>query len=139
MPELPEVETIANSLRPMVSGRTITGVMLTWHRTLATPMLGEFERRLLHPAEGSLDHVVPQLAEQPHRLLEGRRAVGPVHRALCGPQAVRPCPGPHLRGAVPGGVPPVRGPREARRAPRDGWPRSRALAAAAGARFLYAK
>ncbi|RPI85366.1 MAG: bifunctional DNA-formamidopyrimidine glycosylase/DNA-(apurinic or apyrimidinic site) lyase [Chloroflexi bacterium] len=53
MPELPEVETIANNLRggskddPPVIGRTIIGAELYWARTLSVPSPGEFFKRIL--------------------------------------------------------------------------------------------
>lgn len=37
MPELPEVETIARSLRPELTGRLVQSVHLLWRRTLAIP------------------------------------------------------------------------------------------------------
>jgi formamidopyrimidine-DNA glycosylase len=37
MPELPEVETIANDLRPALIGRQISGVHVLWPRTVAEP------------------------------------------------------------------------------------------------------
>lgn len=37
MPELPEVETIARSLRPELTGRTVQSANLLWRRTLAIP------------------------------------------------------------------------------------------------------
>ena len=37
MPELPEVETVARSLREPVEGRTIVAVTVNWPRTLALP------------------------------------------------------------------------------------------------------
>ena len=52
MPELPEVETIVNSLRqdspgkPSLLGRRITGVQLLWAKTLETPAFPEFQRRV---------------------------------------------------------------------------------------------
>ncbi len=52
MPELPEVETIANGLKtgrlgsPSILGKTITGTRLFWERTLAAPSPEEFERRI---------------------------------------------------------------------------------------------
>jgi formamidopyrimidine-DNA glycosylase len=46
MPELPEVETIANALRPALAGQVITGVRLLWPRTLASPAAAEFTVRL---------------------------------------------------------------------------------------------
>lgn len=38
MPELPEVETFARSLRPQLSGRSILAAQLLWPRTLASPI-----------------------------------------------------------------------------------------------------
>lgn len=52
MPELPEVETIAQALRygtkdaPSILGRTITGAELLWERTLAAPPAAEWFDRL---------------------------------------------------------------------------------------------
>jgi formamidopyrimidine-DNA glycosylase len=34
VPELPEVETVARALRPLVIGATITGARVSWARTL---------------------------------------------------------------------------------------------------------
>ncbi len=42
MPELPEVETIARDLRPLVVGRTITGAWTDWPRVVAHPEVGAF-------------------------------------------------------------------------------------------------
>jgi len=52
MPELPEVETIANSLRPAVAGRAIHSVEVLWARTLATHehAPGAFAARLCQQA-----------------------------------------------------------------------------------------
>jgi formamidopyrimidine-DNA glycosylase len=51
MPELPEVETVARSLRELLEGRTIVGVAVDWPRTVALPggqdAGDEFRRRLL--------------------------------------------------------------------------------------------
>ena len=46
MPELPEVETIARALRPLLTGRTILGADVTWARTLAMPSPRTFKRRV---------------------------------------------------------------------------------------------
>lgn len=52
MPELPEVETITQTLKygikgsPSIIGRAITGVELFWERTLATPSPAELFARL---------------------------------------------------------------------------------------------
>lgn len=54
MPELPEVETIARTLRPELVGRKIVSARLLWTRTLATPSLAQFEQ---HIVGQSIDHV----------------------------------------------------------------------------------
>jgi formamidopyrimidine-DNA glycosylase len=46
MPELPEVETIARTLRPELVGRTILSADLRWPRTLATPSAKKFKERI---------------------------------------------------------------------------------------------
>lgn len=46
MPELPEVETIARTLRPELVGKTILGADLLWPRTLATPGPEEFTEQI---------------------------------------------------------------------------------------------
>jgi len=46
MPELPEVETIKNDLRPAVEGRRFTGVTLFWPRMVLKPSAEEFCQRL---------------------------------------------------------------------------------------------
>ncbi|OGO68888.1 MAG: DNA-formamidopyrimidine glycosylase, partial [Chloroflexi bacterium RBG_19FT_COMBO_56_12] len=46
MPELPEVETIARSLQPVLVGRRIQSACLLWERTLAEPGAEEFVRRI---------------------------------------------------------------------------------------------
>ncbi len=46
MPELPEVETIANGLRPLLAGRSILSAELRWERSLALPAPAEFRRRI---------------------------------------------------------------------------------------------
>jgi len=52
MPEMPEVETVANGLRqggagfPSILGRRIQGAELLWPRTLAAPSAAEFLSRL---------------------------------------------------------------------------------------------
>jgi formamidopyrimidine-DNA glycosylase len=38
MPELPEVETVVQDLRPHLEGRTITNVRVLWARTIAEPL-----------------------------------------------------------------------------------------------------
>jgi formamidopyrimidine-DNA glycosylase len=46
MPELPEVETIVNDLRPELVGRRFTNVSISWHRMVLQPSASEFQRRL---------------------------------------------------------------------------------------------
>lgn len=46
MPELPEVETIKNDLRPRVEGRRFTGVSLFWPRMVIQPSAEELCQRL---------------------------------------------------------------------------------------------
>ena len=46
MPELPEVETIARTLRPVLIGKTILSADLRWPRTLAAPSPAVFKKRL---------------------------------------------------------------------------------------------
>lgn len=46
MPELPEVETIARHLRPHLIGRTIISADVRWQRTIASPSVHVFKRRI---------------------------------------------------------------------------------------------
>ncbi len=46
MPELPEVETIANHIAPALLNRQVVGAHLYWHKTLATPTEKEFLKRI---------------------------------------------------------------------------------------------
>lgn len=46
MPELPEVETIARTLRPELVGKRIVDADLLWSRTLATPSPVKFRKRI---------------------------------------------------------------------------------------------
>lgn len=46
MPELPEVETIARTLRPQLVGRTILEADLRWARTLAAPSARQFKEQI---------------------------------------------------------------------------------------------
>lgn len=46
MPELPEVETIARSLKPDLVGKTILSADLRWARTLATPSPAQFKQQV---------------------------------------------------------------------------------------------
>ena len=46
MPELPEVETLVSTLRPLLLGRSILSAELCWRKSLATPSPGRFTHRL---------------------------------------------------------------------------------------------
>jgi formamidopyrimidine-DNA glycosylase len=46
MPELPEVETIARTLKPALVGQTILAADLRWARTLATPSARKFKEQI---------------------------------------------------------------------------------------------
>lgn len=46
MPELPEVETIARSLRPDLTGAEVVDSDIRWARTLATPSVKKFKERI---------------------------------------------------------------------------------------------
>jgi len=46
MPELPEVETVAQELRPLLVGRRFTAAVVTWPRTLATPDADTLNERI---------------------------------------------------------------------------------------------
>lgn len=47
MPELPEVETIRNDLRPLLVGRVITGARVGWEGCVDRPSVEEFSRQIL--------------------------------------------------------------------------------------------
>lgn len=46
MPELPEVETVARSIEPHVTGRTIVSADVHWVRTIATPSPKKFKEQV---------------------------------------------------------------------------------------------
>ena len=46
MPELPEVETIVNDLRPNLAGRRITDITISWPRMVLQPSAEELQQRL---------------------------------------------------------------------------------------------
>jgi formamidopyrimidine-DNA glycosylase len=46
MPELPEVETFARTLRPVLAGQVIAAAQVLWPRTLAEPTVDEFAPRI---------------------------------------------------------------------------------------------
>lgn len=91
MPELPEVETVARSLRQPLESRTIVGVTVHWSRTLAMPKGqdagDEFRRRLVGRRIVSIGrrgkYVVIALDEGHlliHLKMSGRLQVVPRHQ-----------------------------------------------------------
>ncbi len=46
MPELPEVETIARTLRPELVGKTIVEAEVRWRRTIASPSVRKFKEQI---------------------------------------------------------------------------------------------
>ena len=55
MPELPEVETVASSLRHLLVGRTIVEVSVDWPRSVARPAIEEFATRIAGRTVVSVD------------------------------------------------------------------------------------
>lgn len=47
MPEMPEVQTIADDLRGHLTGREIMGVTINWPSTIAEPEVSQFESRVV--------------------------------------------------------------------------------------------
>ena len=54
MPELPEVETVARTLDPLIRGRVIEEFELRWPRTLETPSLDAFTNAVIGRSIGSV-------------------------------------------------------------------------------------
>jgi formamidopyrimidine-DNA glycosylase len=46
MPELPEVETIARTLRPELTGRVVISAQVLWPRAIETPTAAEFAQKI---------------------------------------------------------------------------------------------
>ena len=46
MPELPEVETIARTLRPQLIGKKIIDADVRWARSVATPSVKKFKEQI---------------------------------------------------------------------------------------------
>jgi formamidopyrimidine-DNA glycosylase len=86
MPELPEVETIVRNLRPNLVGRQILSVRLFWPRTLATPTIGEFHRRI----PGQRVEAVNRRAKYIHIVLSGGHLL--IHLRMSGDLLLRPSP-----------------------------------------------
>ena len=89
MPELPEVETVANGLRTHLIGRTITGVTINWHRTIARPAVEEFVHHVVGRRVRSVarrgKYVVIELDHGyllVHLMMSGRLHVVPAEEPL---------------------------------------------------------
>jgi formamidopyrimidine-DNA glycosylase len=48
MPELPEVETTVNDLRPLVAGKAVSAVEVLSGRSIAEPSVEQFQKELIH-------------------------------------------------------------------------------------------
>ncbi|HWS23656.1 MAG TPA: bifunctional DNA-formamidopyrimidine glycosylase/DNA-(apurinic or apyrimidinic site) lyase [Anaerolineales bacterium] len=48
MPELPEVETITNNLRPIITNRQIIACVVNWDRTIAFPLAQQFQAQIVN-------------------------------------------------------------------------------------------
>jgi formamidopyrimidine-DNA glycosylase len=86
MPELPEVETLARSLRAAVLGEVIRGVEIRWRRTVATPapealpaaILGRRITAVARRAKFLVFTLAPVTADDPAGAEAGDRAGGAV-------------------------------------------------------------
>jgi formamidopyrimidine-DNA glycosylase len=88
MPELPEVETIARTLRPSLVGRRVLSVGLFWARTLARPAIGEFHQRM----SGQRIEAVTRRAKYLHLVLSDGHLL--IHLRMSGDLSLRPSPCP---------------------------------------------
>jgi formamidopyrimidine-DNA glycosylase len=94
MPELPEVETIARTLRPLLVGRQILGATVRWPRTIAVPTPGAFRKRI----EGQIIKSVERRAKFLHIELSASHLL--IHLRMSGDLHVRhgkPAPAKHDR------------------------------------------
>lgn len=95
MPELPEVETIAQTLRqgtnhtPGIVGLTILGAEVYWDRTIDEPDAGEFKRRVVGQQITAIGrrgkYLVFSLAKDTmlvHLRMSGDLLVGPANQSL---------------------------------------------------------
>jgi len=48
MPELPEVETITNNLRPQITNKQITACVVNWDRSIAFPLAQQFQSQIVN-------------------------------------------------------------------------------------------
>jgi formamidopyrimidine-DNA glycosylase len=83
MPELPEVETIARSLRPELVGRTILAAEVRWPRTVASPSVRVFRERI----QGQLIRHVGRRAKFLHLQLSSSNLL--IHLRMSGDLQIR--------------------------------------------------
>ncbi len=89
MPELPEVETIVNSLRPHVKGRTIAGIVIRDKRPVQKINPAEFCERLIGRRINSLSrrgkYIIFGLSQGEHMVVH-LRMTGALLWNPCGPE-----------------------------------------------------
>ena len=92
MPELPEVETIARDLKPLVQGATIIGVWTDWPRSIRHPDPGSFGREVVgraDPGRGTARQVAGSVPLRRRRAGRPGQDDGPD---LCGASRHHPRP-----------------------------------------------
>jgi formamidopyrimidine-DNA glycosylase len=83
MPELPEVETIARTLRPSLIGREIIAAQVRWPRTIAAPSVSRFRREI----KGQVIQEVARRAKFLHIRLTGLHLL--IHLRMSGDLQMR--------------------------------------------------
>jgi formamidopyrimidine-DNA glycosylase len=83
MPELPEVETIASTLRPSLIGREIIAAQVRWPRTIAAPSVSRFRREI----KGQVIQEVARRAKFLHIRLTGLHLL--IHLRMSGDLKMR--------------------------------------------------
>ena len=84
MPELPEVETIARTLRPALVGRQISEADVRWARTIAAPSIRRFKRQI----QGQVIEDVSRRAKFLHIRLSKSSLL--IHLRMSGDLQLRP-------------------------------------------------
>ncbi len=101
MPELPEVETIARELRPLVVGRTIRGAWFDWPRQIKHPAPDDFAARTrdreILAVERRAKWVIVSLGPQESPEADGQPAVLAIQVKMTGQLDVLPIGAPSDR------------------------------------------
>jgi formamidopyrimidine-DNA glycosylase len=108
VPELPEVETIARSLRPKLLGRVIVHADVRWPRTIAEPSVRKFKEHI----RGQVVQRVARRAKLLHIGLTSSSLL--IHLRMSGDLSIkpgRPAPEKHDRLMLVLGLPRPHGPR----------------------------